>query len=103
MARRRDFIRLPAVPGTVVKRVDLAKGFEFQKRRGGRVDIIELKAQDPVGTLKCGCLEASGGACKLTVLGRIALCEEAGCKDCGFIVEVPVPGLVDYFRGVFAQ
>jgi hypothetical protein len=104
MARRLEQVRLPTVPGTALRRVELAKGFGFRKRRGGKVDIIELRAKKPVATLECIC-QGTGSGCDVEVAGGLALCtgKPGGCSNCVWKVSVPQAEFIEAFKGVFAQ
>ena len=105
MADERRIV-MPAFPGTAIKRLDLAEGYEFQERPDGGIDIVPKQGQPGGGgggvSIKCKCIGGTAGGCKITVTGPFALCSEDGCSECAFEIEVPVPGALDYMRDMLA-
>ena len=107
MARREEFISLPAFPGLAVKEVKLAKGYEFGKPRGGKVDIFKKgtsrRAKQGVATLECVCSGLGSGSCDITVVGGLALCVNDTCTSCTWKVKVPTEAFGAYLAEAFQR
>jgi hypothetical protein len=97
MARRGDTISLPDLPGIALKRIELARGYEFGRPSGGRVTIYKKAttrmARQKAVTVSCEC-GSGDGSCKVTVQGSVAFCQNDVCRRCNWKITVP--------SGVFA-
>lgn len=101
MAAAQTFVTLPVFPVVRVTRVAAAEGYEFGRKRGGTIEVIELRTGTTTTTLQCEC--SGTGTCKLQVIEGYALCSSGTCKSCAFKVKIPGASFVDYLAQVFAE
>jgi len=105
MAKRERLFALPTFPGISVRKVELAPGYEFGKRRGNKVDVFKkatrTQARQKTATVECLCF-TGGGGCTLSVLDKVAFCDaDENCTDCHMYTRVPGEAFADYLSQAF--
>jgi hypothetical protein len=88
-----------------LRQVELAKGYEFGRPRGGKVDIFKKgrkgQARQKTATVECRC--GGSGDCTLSAGGGVAFCDNDTCTNCAFVVTVPTNVFVGYLAQIFEQ